>query len=129
MSMRFSTSLSFKMFLPLMLIFFLMLDINCDVKRVKTNSQKVLGANSYVCRSYRGKTSRGGLFVALILNRVNPSPSNCFLSSGDFTKHIKIYIQTFAFSLWSVFGKGLTGTPHKHLRWRALQQQLTAFSC
>ena len=31
-------------------------------KRVKTKIQKVLGANSYVCRSYRGKTSRGDIF-------------------------------------------------------------------
>ena len=30
----------------------------CD-KRVKTKSQKVLGANPYVCRSYRAKTGRG----------------------------------------------------------------------
>ena len=37
---------------------------------VKTKSQKVLGDNSYVCRSYRGKVSKGGLF-APILNRVN----------------------------------------------------------
>ena len=29
-------------------------------KKVKTKSQKVLGASSYVCRSYRGKTGRGG---------------------------------------------------------------------
>ena len=28
-------------------------------KRVKTKSQKVLRANSYICRSYRGKTGRG----------------------------------------------------------------------
>ena len=28
-------------------------------KRVKTKSQKVLGGNSYICRSYRGKTGRG----------------------------------------------------------------------
>ena len=28
-------------------------------KRIKTKSQKVLGANCYVCRSYRGKTGRG----------------------------------------------------------------------
>ena len=28
-------------------------------KKVKTKSQEVLGANSYVCRSYRGKTGRG----------------------------------------------------------------------
>ena len=29
------------------------------VKRVRTKSQKVLGANSYICRSYRQKTGRG----------------------------------------------------------------------
>ena len=28
-------------------------------KRIETKSQKVLGANSYVCRSCRGKTGRG----------------------------------------------------------------------
>ena len=27
-------------------------------KRVKTKSQKVFGTNSYVCKSYRGKTGR-----------------------------------------------------------------------
>ena len=31
-------------------------------KRVKTKSQKVLGANSYVCRSYKGKTGRGPFY-------------------------------------------------------------------
>ena len=49
-----------------------------SVKRVKTKSKKVFGANSYVCRSYRGKTStRGGgggvggkLVRTPILNRV-----------------------------------------------------------
>ena len=35
--------------------------------KLKTKSQKVLGANSYVCKSYRGKTGRGDLFA--------PSPS------------------------------------------------------
>ena len=29
-------------------------------KKVKTKSQKVLGASSYVCRSYRRKTDSGG---------------------------------------------------------------------
>ena len=29
-------------------------------KSIKTESQKVLGTNSYVCRSYRGKTGRRG---------------------------------------------------------------------
>ena len=32
-------------------------------KRVKTKSQKVLGAKSYVSRSYREKTGSGGLFA------------------------------------------------------------------
>ena len=35
-------------------------------KRVKTKSQKVLEANSYICKSYRGKAGRGeggGLFA------------------------------------------------------------------
>ena len=31
-------------------------------KKFKTQSQKVLGANSYVCRNYRERTKRGGLF-------------------------------------------------------------------
>ena len=41
---------------------------------VKTKSQKVLGANSYLCRSYRGKTGRlsgrGAFWGPPILNRV-----------------------------------------------------------
>ena len=44
-----------------------------SVKRVKTKSEKVFGVNSYVCRSYRGKSGRGGLFdppPPSILNRV-----------------------------------------------------------
>ena len=32
-------------------------------KRVKTKNQKDLGANSFICRSYRGKTGSGGLFA------------------------------------------------------------------
>ena len=49
-------------------------------KRVKTKSQEVLEATSYVCRSYRGKTGRGGLFAppppppTPILNRVKKVP-------------------------------------------------------
>ena len=42
-------------------------------KKVKTKSQKFLGASSYFCRSYRGKTGKGGAFLFLpspILNRV-----------------------------------------------------------
>ena len=41
-------------------------------KSVKTKSQKVLGRNSYVCRSYRGKIGiRVFLPPSPILNRVN----------------------------------------------------------
>ena len=39
-------------------------------KRVETKSQKVLGAKSYICTSYTGKTGRGGAFYPHILNRV-----------------------------------------------------------
>ena len=38
-------------------------------KRIKTKSQTVFGANSYVCISYRGKTGRGVGGLLLILNR------------------------------------------------------------
>ena len=34
------------------------------VERVKTKSQKILGANSNCCRSYRGKLNEGGGFLA-----------------------------------------------------------------
>ena len=30
-----------------------------ETKTLKTKSQNVLGANSYLCSSYRGKTGRG----------------------------------------------------------------------
>ena len=32
-----------------------------SLKRVETKSQKVLGANSYICRSYKRNTGRGGI--------------------------------------------------------------------
>ena len=50
-------------------------------KRVKTKSHKVLGANSYVCRSYSGKTSRGGGLFA-ILNRVKQKEKRCSEKTG-----------------------------------------------
>ena len=34
-------------------------------KKVKTKSQKVFGANSYICRGYRGEPGRGGRGFAL----------------------------------------------------------------
>ena len=41
-------------------------------KRVKTESHKVLAADSYVCRSYRGKTGKGFFCSpSPILNRVS----------------------------------------------------------
>ena len=45
-------------------------------ERVKTKIQKVLEANSYVCRSYMGKSGRGGFapppsWIGLILKLTN----------------------------------------------------------
>ena len=43
-----------------------------SVKRVKNKSQKFLEANSYICRSYRGRTGREAFLTSPpILNRVN----------------------------------------------------------
>ena len=60
---------------------------------VKTKSQKVLGSNSYVCRSYRGKAGRWGLFappLLSILNRVK----RWFISKSNYTSQyfeIQVY--------------------------------------
>ena len=60
-------------------------------KRVKTKTQKVFGANSYVCRSYRGTTDRVGCFAPLlpILNRVNKESYDGFvaLAEGELQKY------------------------------------------
>ena len=46
-------------------------------KGLKLKVRKFLGANSYVCRSYMGKTGRGSLFAPPpILNRVNDHSPN-----------------------------------------------------
>ena len=42
---------------------------HCE-KRVKTKSQKVLGANSNNCRDHSGKNGGGWLFACPILNMV-----------------------------------------------------------
>ena len=39
-------------------------------KKIKLKGQKVLGANSFVCGSYRGKTSRVSFSSPVSLNRV-----------------------------------------------------------
>ena len=55
-------------------------------KRVKTKSQKVFGVNSYVCRSYRGKTGRGRPFWGGGLKR-------------KVDKAIRLVIQIFSMSI------------------------------
>ena len=42
-------------------------------QKVKTKSKKVLRANSYVCRGYKGKPGMGGFLApsSPLLNRVN----------------------------------------------------------
>ena len=50
---------------PLLIFFYYGLEIlNQCGKRVETKSENVFGANFYICRSYRGKTGRGGAFFA-----------------------------------------------------------------
>ena len=65
-------------------------------RSVKTKSQKVLGANSYVCRSTRGKTDKepgwvpptpkppswimlNFTFISFPPHRLNPTPTRLFL--------------------------------------------------
>ena len=54
--------------------------IHKSSKRVKTKSQKVFGANSYVCRSYRGKTEPP---LLAILNRVKDTIMDLFKTNVD----------------------------------------------
>ena len=54
-----------------------------SVKRIKTKSQNVLEVNSYVCRSYRGKTGTGAFLAAPILNRVKEKILNFKLRSPN----------------------------------------------
>ena len=69
------------------------LEILCRCgKRVITKSQKVLGANSYVCISYRGKSGRVA-FLLPILNRVmmrNKFRSSLQISEILFVSTVKI---------------------------------------
>ena len=51
-------------------------------KRVKTKSQKVLGANSYICRSYRGKTGRGPFCLSRVNIRIFFSVLNSLLKNS-----------------------------------------------
>ena len=70
-----------------------------SVKRFKTKSQKVLGAHSYVCRSYRGRTGRE-TFLPPILNRVNIIILRIIITitiSGIITIIIFIYLFIYSF--------------------------------
>ena len=60
--------------------------------RVKTKSQKkILEANSYVFRNYRGKTGRGDfLSPSTILNRVNTEDRKGFLNKKKMLKFTKL---------------------------------------
>ena len=50
-----------------------------QILRIKTESQKVFGANSYVCKSYRGKTNRvenssDNLTKSFMIHEINGCP-------------------------------------------------------
>ena len=81
-------------------------------KRVKTKSQKFLGTNSYVCRSYRKKTGRGGDFLAPpILNRVK---DHSFSMNAKFSKKLAFltpwYAQLVSFCFQGQLLGGFTST-------------------
>ena len=60
-------------------------------KRVKNKNEKVLGASSYACRSYRRKTSRGSFLPPLpirswigLIERFQPNLRDWEISAWDF---------------------------------------------
>ena len=76
-----------------------------SVKRVKTKSRKVLGANSYVCRSYRGKTGIlnpswiGLRLLGSLLQVLNPTYNrlcipNFELQKGNFDFLLQQFVAT-----------------------------------
>ena len=74
-------------------------------KKVKTTNQKGFGANSYVCRSYRGKSVWEHLFASPILNRANGFFSFKFHDKGAHLDDLK---QLDLFSCWNY-----------HVSWRS----------
>ena len=72
---------------------------------VKTKRQKVLGPNSYVCRSYRGKTGRER-FCPPILNRVKTLVKfSVFHEDGGFQNKILCSISLFKIFSHVILGK------------------------
>ena len=73
-----------------------------SAKRAKTKSQKVLKINSYVCRSYRGKTGREGLFgFSPILNRVKQCIDG-FLLTLNMSENLIVILLTLKMSKKSI---------------------------
>ena len=76
-------------------------------KKVKTKGQKVLGANSNVCRSYRGITDRVGVGLP-IMNRVNIDLRFSEMKRFYWIKIINTYTERekeTGKSSWKEFGK------------------------
>ena len=62
-------------------------------KRVKTKSQKVLGANSYVCRSYRRKTGTVGGGPPLPVSWIGLNQQCCLLHLDSIVpRHVIFYM-------------------------------------
>ena len=77
-------------------------------KRVKTKSQNVLWATSYVCRNYMGKTGGGGCFLLPpILNRVNDFIHSC--------PNINLLILPLRITLNNCFASGLESYSYKDI--------------
>ena len=89
-------------------LYFPMQTLHHCAKRAKIKSQKVLGANSYVCRSYGGKTGRG-TFLALPLSWI-----------GLRRSHSEMFFKIGALKSFAIF-RG------KHLCWSLFLIKLQVF--
>ena len=66
-----------------------------SVTSLKTKSQKVLGANSYVGRSYRGKSGKGGgAFLNRVMNTFPICPALQFMIVNEVKRFVLYCLST-----------------------------------
>ena len=72
-------------------------------KKLETKSQNLSGANSWVCRGYRGKTGRGSLLTPPILNRIKTLYLTIFPKKAKL-QFLEIYFLVVILRIWLRFG-------------------------
>ena len=100
-------------------------------KRVKTKSRKVLRANSYVCKSYRGKSSRKGVashpeYVILLSMSMILLYFNCDQVS-DIWQQLELNLNLIHETLQAGVGRGLLIPILEKLSWFGLTSLITLF--